>query len=743
MNTAVTDELNTIRNCLTTLLDQVGRLQHRIDTNELNTHSRTLPVEAIPLQPPRPIPAPRHTGVLLTPQNHTDPPQLRDTVQRPQTRRHEQIESHIRGDSTRENRQWPALPPPRDPSMHGGRQRETYNNHTNNTAQRSRDNTDTLAHKLFQIAQINRAAATWKTLPSRLAEKIDEFELLLTPPMPDEQFKEEKKRLLDNMRNNITKLVNDHLVRQKENKKQELGRMKNCTREGVERARITAENKLNSRYNGKISTHHTRRSLDEATAAIGRLQTPIQNNTDTVAVGEANIPTQNRFSVLSEEEVENNEGLQGMETDTIDIPRAEDITRGRGVTHTENNDRPSTQMRVQTDPVPNPSPVQPDRDTGSLIPRNTQPPPLTTSPHQQTHNNDNTGDTALTSSEQETRPPSPTNTGSHLLLGGSLHRTPPSTPQRTQRHLPTRTEVEQTPRRGEKRGQESMSVTTTEIHPTPANNTHKTATETTSISPPIVQEEKKQRTTRTVATEPQFHEEIDDEQLFTISNIITVANDAATAIVTTQSSPVTVPETRYPTAQDFSPFRKTLIDDFKKLDSKIKPKGDKPILMISDSQMRHATGFPGNVELIVGGGMNLQHVYTLLGNSDLHKLDKVQDIVVHVGINNRTWQTTSNYSEVSKLFVNLKKTKKAYHIVGVSIPPNLSPEHEERLHHLNQELRRKVQKEGGHFIEPLPTEQVRVSLSDPYGIHYDTATLRRLCDMIICSFPRTRPSPRP
>ena len=739
--------------CLTELQQQVRQLQQqREDTTHLTLgpHDQTVREVITPAQPTPPVPTLRATGLLVTPENTTEPPRLRGGTLAPPPRRQQQEEGYTRYAPVRDDRDWPVLPPPQHQPVRVGRQRETYNNR-NNTIQRRREDTDTLSHKLFQIAQIDRASATWKKIPSRLADKIAEFEDLLTPPMPDDQFKVAKSTLMDDMKSEILKLVNNHLQLKKQQIKTTLGKMRNCTTEGINRAKDAAESKMIHRFNGKISVYHTRRSLEEATGVIGTLTglpAPIQQHTVTQTSRTGDIPLQNRYAVLAV----NDEEMEQMDSDNINegdrtrpptpalaqqlLPDTRATSRSPRQQQASTQNRSVEEAEISGTTIYNnnnvtttPTPTQPQHNTVLDRPRDYPTP---------THNNDGTRDTAPTRGEQEI---------------SRQHEVQPTL--RT-----TSDTIIQTPGRCTKRTRDTISPSTAPDNTQAEQHQDNQATGMgdDTGSPPVTQPPKKNRADTTSRTETLPTDDIPDEELWHITNIMTVADEAATATFLGQRSnslPTLDAHTRSntdhrPTTADnnrasmtqLPTFRKSVLvdQDFKQPDSKLNPTGDRSVLMIADSQMRNAGGFPGDWEVLVCPGMNTQHAYTTIKNTDWTKYPHIQTIVVHVGINNRRWSQETNYIEVSKLYSNLRNTEKNYSIVGVSIPPNLPPHEEMSLRWINDELARKAAKEQhATYIEPLPTYQVRVAVDDKYKIHYNTDTLKKLCDLIVCSFPRPRP----
>lgn len=154
-------------------------------------------------------------------------------------------------------------------------------------------------------------------------------------------------------------------------------------------------------------------------------------------------------------------------------------------------------------------------------------------------------------------------------------------------------------------------------------------------------------------------------------------------------------------------------------------------LVVADSNLRNIRGLPRDTEVHIFPGANMDNTARII--SKLENKRNVDTIVVHVGINNRnqTWNNTQ--FDVNKLLSSLKRSQLNYKVIGVSIPPGLPAAEKEHLAQINTYVETRINEDstaGGCYVKPLPSEQVSVSPTDKYRIHYDQGTLDKLSSKI-------------
>ena len=155
--------------------------------------------------------------------------------------------------------------------------------------------------------------------------------------------------------------------------------------------------------------------------------------------------------------------------------------------------------------------------------------------------------------------------------------------------------------------------------------------------------------------------------------------------------------------------------------------------MIADSNFRNAVHLPRNWDVHVYPGMKLEHAIKIVGLINNQPHQQLQQVIVSVGINNRSSAHRNNNSELSKLYSALTKGQYKGFYLGVSIPSTLYAGEAEILRNLNSAASIKFLT---GFIAPLATNQVSVSPSDTTGIHYDNETLKKICDKLTAHFLR-------
>ena len=148
-------------------------------------------------------------------------------------------------------------------------------------------------------------------------------------------------------------------------------------------------------------------------------------------------------------------------------------------------------------------------------------------------------------------------------------------------------------------------------------------------------------------------------------------------------------------------------------------KTNSKVLVLADSQFRRLRGLPNSWEVHVFPGAYLQHAVDIL--SRLTDTKNLTTIIIHVGINNRTWGHKNTVIDVNKLIQQLKKRDLDTYIMGVSVPQGFLEIESNNLKQMNEKFREKMGDD--HFIDPLLSTEVGVE-SD--GLHYDQPTLDKI-----------------
>ena len=162
------------------------------------------------------------------------------------------------------------------------------------------------------------------------------------------------------------------------------------------------------------------------------------------------------------------------------------------------------------------------------------------------------------------------------------------------------------------------------------------------------------------------------------------------------------------------------------------PMRDTKIFVIADSNFRNITSLPTSWEIHVFPGMKLEQAIQLVNSINIgpHHIDH---ILVSVGINNRNYSPVSSNAELGKLYAALSRGNYKGHFLGVSIPRSLPKNEQSNLLSLNQSAARKFQP---YYIQPLLQDQVSVSPTDKFQIHYDIETLVKISSKINAYFLR-------
>lgn len=157
---------------------------------------------------------------------------------------------------------------------------------------------------------------------------------------------------------------------------------------------------------------------------------------------------------------------------------------------------------------------------------------------------------------------------------------------------------------------------------------------------------------------------------------------------------------------------------------------DTTVLIIGDSNLRLLDKLPYNFEIHVFPGAYINHMTQIVKSLNTEDT-KLQDIVVHAGINNKAWNFNSTQTDLNKLTVALSRARVRGHVMGINIPKGLSPNEKEVLSKINAHTSHRMM---SNYISPLPNEQVSVSPTDKFKIHYDQCTVDKMCKIITKHF---------
>ena len=155
----------------------------------------------------------------------------------------------------------------------------------------------------------------------------------------------------------------------------------------------------------------------------------------------------------------------------------------------------------------------------------------------------------------------------------------------------------------------------------------------------------------------------------------------------------------------------------------IEPTGNKPWIMIADSNMREATEIPPNLEIHCMPGAKLIHGAKAIQRM---KTNKKFSFLVQLGINNRQDNEDAIEREGRALIAALDghPCVQDMAFVLVSSPPSISRHETKILQALNEGLVDAVGAEN--CVQPLPTDTLQVRSTDPSGIHFLPETINQI-----------------
>ena len=163
----------------------------------------------------------------------------------------------------------------------------------------------------------------------------------------------------------------------------------------------------------------------------------------------------------------------------------------------------------------------------------------------------------------------------------------------------------------------------------------------------------------------------------------------------------------------------------------LKVKPQTKTVVIADSNFRLATQLPADWEVHVYPGMSLIQTCRVIESSNLRSSNNLQHVIFNAGINNRGWTFSNVLIDFNKVCSSIEKTGCTGHFVGISIPPEIPDYEKETIRRINNHAKGKL---GNKYIQQLSPDQVSVSPTDKFKIHYDHDTIFKICDNIVNHF---------
>ena len=152
-------------------------------------------------------------------------------------------------------------------------------------------------------------------------------------------------------------------------------------------------------------------------------------------------------------------------------------------------------------------------------------------------------------------------------------------------------------------------------------------------------------------------------------------------------------------------------------------------IVLADSNGASLKNFPNNWEVHVFPGAQIIHAHRIL-EEFLRSGQSLENLVVAVGINNRTWQRNSFEPDLNKLARSILKCKFNAKLMGVSIPSGLPQGEKGTVSTINTLFHNKLGYKN--YIKPITDPGI--APEDKYGIHYDPDTGERIKQAILKSF---------
>lgn len=160
----------------------------------------------------------------------------------------------------------------------------------------------------------------------------------------------------------------------------------------------------------------------------------------------------------------------------------------------------------------------------------------------------------------------------------------------------------------------------------------------------------------------------------------------------------------------------------------LRPRSKARTIVIADSNFRYCNTNNNDYEVHVYPGAYLSNACNILDSSIL--TDCVQDIVIAVGINHRSWNYEKSTAQYLRRLVSIsKRVKQRVHFLGVSAPQLPTKTDNDNIVRLNREARDKFGSE--RFIAPIAQSHVSIRENDTSGIHHDQNTVSKIFGTIV------------
>ena len=144
-------------------------------------------------------------------------------------------------------------------------------------------------------------------------------------------------------------------------------------------------------------------------------------------------------------------------------------------------------------------------------------------------------------------------------------------------------------------------------------------------------------------------------------------------------------------------------------------------IIIGDSGIRALESMPANVETHVFLNANLDHAACIL--EKMKKQDQLKNILIQVGLNNRTWVHKNSAMRVNRILQGGRKLEVELGFIGAPVLKDMSEGGKQSIVQTNSYMKEKTE----NYIEPLTEVCMRFK-----GI-YDNNTLKAFSDKIFNS----------
>lgn len=123
---------------------------------------------------------------------------------------------------------------------------------------------------IFNLLRLEHHRTIWSGLPSKVGYALNEFIQMISPPLPDNQWRKKMKKLEEDVESTIVLNAREHIEAQQSRLKEALGR---CNPEDKEDAARLAYSRFLGKYGRKTQTRHLDIYLREILTYIGTTRT--------------------------------------------------------------------------------------------------------------------------------------------------------------------------------------------------------------------------------------------------------------------------------------------------------------------------------------------------------------------------------------------------------------------------------------------------------------------------------------